>query len=94
MRPLTVITGIVLGSCLSIAVSLAAVLLIFLILGDEYPRLQYEFRGLLASFAIFLTMTAIAALSFYRVLTNDPRRHRAQAAMWAALAAIGYYYWP
>src|SRR5690606_27629872 len=40
MRPLTVITGIVLGSCVSISVSLGAVLFIFLVLGDEYPRLD------------------------------------------------------
>ena len=59
MRPLTVLNAIVLGSCVSIAVSLAAVLLMFLVLGDDYPRLAYEFRGLVVSFAIFLAMTAV-----------------------------------
>jgi hypothetical protein len=52
MRPLTVITGILLGSCLSIAFSLAAVMFVFLILGDDYPRLSHEIRPLFISFAI------------------------------------------
>lgn len=94
MRPLTAITGIVLGSSLSISVSLLAVLLIFLILGDDYPRLGYEFRGLVNSFAIFLGMTAISALSFYAMLTSHRWRALAQAGMWLALAGTGWFYWP
>jgi hypothetical protein len=94
MRPLTVVTGIMLGSCLSVAVSLGAVLLIFLILGDDYPRLQYEFRGLIVSFSMFLAMTAICAVSFYGMLKQLAGRQLAQAAMWAGLLAIAYYYWP
>lgn len=94
MRPLTVITGVALGSCFSVMLSLGAVLIIFLILGDDYPRLQHEFRGLLVSFAIFLSMTAIAAVSFYWMLMTHPARFAAQAAMWAGLMLAGYYYWP
>ena len=94
MRPLTVITGILLGSCTSVAISLGAVLLIFLILGDDYPRLQYEFHGLSASLAIFSAMTAISAWSFYWMLTNHKARFLAQASMWAGLVAVGFYYWP
>lgn len=94
MRPLTAITAIVLGSCVSIAVSLAAVLLMFLVLGDDYPRLQYEFRGLVVSFAIFLAMTAVSAVSFYTLLRHHAARHAAQAALWLSLLGVGYYYWP
>ena len=94
MRPLTVINGIVLGTCLSIAVSLAAVVLMFLVLDDEYPRLGYEFRALITSMAIFLAMTAIAAVSFYGLLKNHPARHVAQIALWAGVLATTYYYWP
>ena len=94
MRPLTVITGILLGTCGSIAVSLAAVLLIFVILGDEYPRLQHEFRPLVHSVLIFLGMTAISALSFYALLINDRRWAWAQALMWLGLLGTGWYYWP
>ena len=76
MRPLTVITGILLGSSLSIAFSLGAVLVIFVILGDDYPRLDQEYGPLLASFSIFTAMTAIAAVSFYAVA----KHHRARWA--------------
>lgn len=94
MRPLTVITGILLGSCLAITVSLAAVLVVFLILGDEYPRVQTEFDSLVSSFLIFLGMTAISAGSFYTLLINHAARFVAQAAMWAGLAATTWYYLP
>ena len=94
MRPLTVITGIVAGSCISIAVSLAAVLLVYLILGDEYPRVMHEFKPLLASMFIFLGMTAISAMSFYALLKNHKTVHFLQLAMWLGLAATAYYYAP
>jgi len=94
MRPLTVITGILLGSSLSIAFSLGAVLVIFFILGDDYPRLNQEFGSLLASFSIFTAMTAIAAVSFYTVAKHHAARWAAQAAMWAGLAGVVYYFWP
>lgn len=94
MRPLTVITAIVLGSSVSITVSLAAVLLMFLVLGDDYPRLAYEFRGLVVSFAIFMAMTAAAALSFWLTIREHRARWAGQAAMWGAVGLIGAYYWP
>jgi hypothetical protein len=94
MRPLTVITGILLGSSLSIAFSLAAVRVIFAIIGDEHPRLDREFGPLLASFSIFTVMTAISAASFYTLAKHRPERWYAQAVMWAGFVATGYYYWP
>lgn len=92
MRPLTVITGILLGSCLAITVSLAAVLTVFLILGDDYPRLQPEFRPLLSSTFIFLGMTMISAVSFYALLINHPLRWLAQALLWTGIAATAWYF--
>jgi len=94
MKPLTVVTGIVLGTCLSIAVSLAAVLTMFVILGEEYPRLEHEFRALIISSAIFTAMTAISAVSFYWMLIAHPARFAAQAAMWLGIAATGVFFWP
>ena len=94
MRPLTVITGILLGTSGSIAVSLAAVLLIFVILGDDYPRLQHEFWPLTYSVLIFLGMTIISALSFYAMLIRHRARLLAQVLMWSGLFATGWYYWP
>ena len=94
MRPLTVITGILLGSSLAITLSLAAVLIIFLILGDDYPRVQHEFDSLVASVSIFLVMTIISAGSFYTLLINHPLRWGVQLLMWAGLAATTWYFLP
>lgn len=94
MRPLTIITGVVLGSSFSIAIGLAVVALIFLIIGIDQPRLAGEFEPLLSSLAIFSVMTAISAASFWSVLKNLAWRWPAQAAMWAGLLLTGYYYWP
>lgn len=94
MRPLTVITGIVLGSCLSITVSLGAVLLMFLLLGDDYPRLRAEFSGLLTSLLIFLLMTGFSGVSFYALLKDYSWRYASQVVMWLGLTATGYHYWP
>ena len=94
MRPLTVITGILLGSCLSITVSLAAVLLVFLLLGDDYPRLQHEFEPLSYSTVIFFIMTIISAVSFYSLIINHQFRHWVQVIMWLCLLMTGWYYWP
>ena len=94
MRPLAVITGIVAGSCLSITVSLAAVLLVYLVLGDDYPRIRHEFGPLVASLCIFLGMTAVSAASFYTLLINHRSRLVLQGAMWLGVAATAWYYIP
>jgi magnesium-transporting ATPase (P-type) len=94
MRPLTVITGIVLGSCVSITVSLGAVLFIFLVLGEDHPRLGDEFAALVNSLLIFTAMTVVSGLSFYSMLVRHPWRRVAQIVMWLGVAATGTYYWP
>jgi len=94
MRPLTVITGFLLGSCVAITVSLAAVLFVFLVLGDDHPRLQSEFTPLLHSLLIFLGMTAISALSFYALVIRHRARFWAVAVMLTGLAATTWYYLP
>ncbi len=94
MRPLTAVNLIILGSCFAIAFSLAAVLIVVLVLGDEYPRLQAEFRPLLKSFTLFLGMTAVSAASFYGLVIVHRWRYWAQGAMWLGLVATSWYYWP
>ena len=94
MRPLTVITAILLGSSLAITVSLAAVLVVFLILGDDYPRIQHEFNALVSSVGIFFVMTIICGASFYSLLIHHAARYWAQALMWAGVAATTWYYLP
>lgn len=94
MRPLTVVNLIILGSCFAIAFSLAAVLIVVLVLGGEYPRLQAEFRPLLKSFSLFFAMTAVSAASFYALVIAHRLRFLAQGLMWLGLIATGWYYWP
>ena len=94
MRPLMVINGILLGSALSIAVSLAMVYVVFLVIGDDYPRVLDEKEPLVVSIFIFTGMTIISALSFYTLAKKHPQRQVAQALMWLGLAATAWYYWP
>jgi len=94
MRPLSAVTLIILGSSFAITFSLTAVIIVVLVLGDEYPRLQSEFDPLLGSLFVFLGMTAVAALSFYTLVKNHALRFWAQGAMWLGLLAVGLYYWP
>jgi len=94
MRPLTAVNLIILGSCFAIMFSLGAVLVVVLVLGDEYPRLQREFEPLLSSFGLFVIMTAIAAASFYSLIKQHRLRFWAQGAMWLGLVATGWYYLP
>ena len=94
MRPLTMITGILFGSCAAITISLAMVLVVFLLLGDEHPRLQHEFRPLLTSMLIFLGMTAISAGSFYSLLVGHRVRFLALGLMCLGLLGTVWYYWP
>ena len=94
MRPLAVITGILLGSSFSIMFSLAAVMIVFLLLGDEHPRLADESRALVGSLFIFTVLTVISAASFYTILKDHAMRWVAQAVMWTGLLATGAYFWP
>jgi uncharacterized BrkB/YihY/UPF0761 family membrane protein len=94
MRPLTVITGILLGSSLAITVSLAAVMLVFLIVGDDSPRVQDELRPLLSSISIFFALTVISAASFYTLVINHRSRNLCQLLLWAGIAATAWYYIP
>jgi len=94
MRPLTVIVGILLGSSVAITFSLAAVLFVYLVLGDDHPRVATEFGPLTRSVLIFLGMTALTAASFYTLLVGHRARFWALAVMFIGLAATIRYYLP
>jgi len=94
MRPLTVVTGFVMGTCVSIAISLLFVLIVFTIIGDDFPRVQHEYEPLTRSLAIFTAMTLISVGSFYALLIRHPLRLVAQAGLWLGVLATGWYYWP
>ena len=92
MRPLTVLTGIVLGSSAATTFGLAATLVVFVVLGDEHPQFRSE-RPLLAAYlAIFVGLTALAALSFIGQARERPWRRWAQLAMWGPLVGVAALY--
>ena len=94
MRPLSAVTLIILGSSFAVTFSLTAVIIVVLVLGHEYPRLQNEFDPLVQSSLIFLGMTSISAASFYTLEKLHASRYWLQTAMWLSLLGIGFYYWP
>ncbi len=94
MQPLTVITGILLGSTAAIAAGLTVVLFLFFILVDDHPRLATEFAPLQVSTVIFLVMTAVCAASFLGLVKKAPWRWVAQAGMWLGLVLTVLYYLP
>lgn len=94
MRPLTIITGVVLGSSASITLGLIVVMLIFVLSGLDQPRIADEFDPLAASVAMFAILTAFSGASFIAEVKERAWRWYAQLAMWATLIAIGLYYWP
>ena len=94
MSPLAVLTGIIMGSAITIAVGLAMVLVVFLLLAGEQPRLASEYGDLLASFAQFFVLAVLASWAFLGALRGARWIWLAQAATWLAIAAIGIHYWP
>lgn len=94
MNPFTMILGITLGSLVSIAFSLGAVLLVFWFLQDESPRFDSELPELLRSTVIFFVLAGIAAAAFIGTLKNKRWRHGCLAFLWCGLVGTGWYYWP
>lgn len=94
MHPMTVVTGILLGSSAAIAAGLAVVVLIFFLLSGEHPRLSAEIGILLTSTGIFLGMTAVCAASFISLVKQLRWWWIPQAGMWAGLGLVVLYYLP
>ena len=93
MRPLTVLTGIVLGSSAATTFGLGATLVVFLVLSGEFPQFRAELPLLARYLALFVGLTALAGISFVGLAKNLPWRRWAQVAMWGALAGLGALYW-
>lgn len=93
MRPLTVLTGIVLGSSAATTFGLSATLIVFLVLSNETPQFREELPLLAGYLAIFVGLTAMAGISFIGLARERPWRHWAQVAMWGSLAGLAALYW-
>jgi hypothetical protein len=93
VRPLTVLTGIVLGSSVATTFGLGATLVVFLVLSGDYPEFRAELPLLGVYLALFVGLTAVAGISFIGLAKNRPWRWWSQAAMWGALAGLAALYW-
>lgn len=94
MKPSVVLLGFVLGSAASIAFGLFGVVVVFMLLRADHPRLQTEFPFLVANLAVFSALTVLAALSFYGQLREAAWRRLAITTLLAGLCAAGWWYWP
>jgi hypothetical protein len=94
MSPLAVLTAIIMGSAVTITIGLALVIVVFLALSGDHPRLAREYWSLLRSFALFLALSLVAGYAFVGTLRRRRWLWAAQAATWLAVAVIGWYYWP
>jgi len=83
----------VLGSAVATTFGLGATLIVFLVLSREMPEFRSELPMLVAYVALFVTLTAIAGISFIGQAQERPWRHWAQLAMWGSLAALAALYW-
>lgn len=94
MQPLTMLTGVILGSVFAIGLSLSVVLLLLTIVGTDYPQVAAERDGLATAIAIFWALTALAAASFVGLIRRGWWRWPAQLLLWGGLVVTGLYYWP
>jgi cell division protein FtsW (lipid II flippase) len=96
MRPITVLTLIILGSCLAITICLIAVWgLLFLTSLDPAlaARIEPELKALPKHIAIFIPLTVISCLSFLSSQKQTTYRFIWQIVMWSSIAAVGVYYY-
>jgi hypothetical protein len=93
MQPLTILTGVVLGSAAATTFALGATLVVLLVLAGEHPQFKAELPLLGLYSLIFAVLTALAAVSFVAELKQRPWRVWAQLLMWAALCGVGTLYW-
>lgn len=94
MRPITVLNGIIMGSCGSIFIGILVTLVIFLVIGPENPSLQRELGPLTLYAGIFAALTGLSAWAFVGQLLLKPWRWWAQAALLLAVVATVFYLLP
>jgi Na+/citrate or Na+/malate symporter len=94
MNPLAVLTGIVLGSAVSITVALTLTLVVFLLLPEFAPRIGEEFPPLLRALGGSALLAALAGAAFLGEVKRLPWRRAAHFVLWALLAAGAFWVWP
>ena len=94
MSPLAVLTGIVMGSAVTITLGLGMVLAVFLILAGDYPRPALEMHRLVENFALFTLLAGVSGGAFWAILFRRPWLWYAQAGMWLSVLGLALFYWP
>lgn len=94
MRPITVLNGIIMGSCGSIFIGIAVTLVIFLVLSPDNPSLQREMGPLSVYAGIFAGLTVLSVVSFLGHLRMKAWRWWAQLVLLLAGAGAVYYLLP
>ncbi|MBT8141052.1 MAG: hypothetical protein HKN88_10020 [Gammaproteobacteria bacterium] len=95
MRPITVLTLIILGSCLAISICLIAVWgLLFLSAQDPEisARVSSELKLIPRHIAIFIPLTVVAWMGFITSQKQKSSRFIWQFVMWGSLGLVGLYY--
>ena len=94
MKPLTVITGVVMASSGAIAVGLVVVAFIYWAVGADAPHVRREIPTLWSNAAIFAAFTVASVAAFYSQLLEKRWRWAATAAQTIVFCGIVLYYWP
>ncbi|MEM9172360.1 MAG: hypothetical protein AAGA84_06605 [Pseudomonadota bacterium] len=94
MRPLTIITGIVFGSALSITLGLTVVFIVFLFVGTDEPRVAAEIHLARNYIGWFVALTIASAVSFIGELRLPRWRWWAQGIMWLSFCIVILRFWP
>ena len=93
MQPLTILTGVVLGSAAATTFALGATLVVFLVLAGEHPQFKAELPLLAVYALVFGVLTAVAAVSFVAELKQRRWRLWSQLLMWVAVGGVAALYW-
>jgi hypothetical protein len=94
MRPLTILIGIVMGSTVSLAVGLLGTWIVILFLPRDADRFAPEHGALLQAIAVFTSLAAASAFSFYGDLRTRNWRLAAHAVSLLLLGTTIWVYWP
>lgn len=94
MRPLTVLNGIIFGSCLSIFIGLAVTWLLFTLLAPENPSLQVELKPLGVYTLVFFAMSLVSGTAFIGQLLWKVWRWWAEGGLLLAGTATVFYLLP
>ena len=94
MKPLAVLLGIVTGSTVALAASLAMTGIVFALLPEYSARLAPERLPLLKGLAWSCSLALVSGAGFVGEIKLSRWRRAAQLLLTAMLAALAWRYWP